>query len=338
MIVIQKARPADFPERAPESYRKLAENSRPLQAVIAADPAGEEDDADALADPIGEAAHAPTPYLVRKFRDRALYLASNSCAVNCRFCFRRASGLFAAPPPGLAELARAAKWVGEREEIAEVILSGGDPLMLEADTLRATLDAFGKLPNVKRLRIHTRKPVVDPASVDDASLSTLKNSPKPLAIVFHIAHPAEITPEVAALAAKLRNLGIATSSQTVLLAKVNDDAALLRELFAHLLETGLPSRYLHHPDRVVGSARFRVSIERGLSLYAELHDAKGVPAYILDLPDGSGKTPVQRLIDAGKESCDGKTRRKYRWERPAGWDGVKNAESYEWWDIWTGDG
>lgn len=334
----QNPHPASFPERAPESYRKHAKDSRPLLAVFDADPVGEEEDSEALADPIGEAAHAPTPFLVRKFRDRALYLASNSCAVHCRFCFRRASGLFSAPAPGPAELALAAAWIRAREEISEIILSGGDPLMLDAASLTATLDAFGNLPNVKKLRIHTRRPVVEAAAISGAMLAALARSPKPLSIVLHIAHPAEATGEVVALAARLRDIGIATSSQTVLLAFVNDDVALLRDLFARLSETGLPSRYLHHPDRVSGAARFRVPIERGLELYAGLKGAQGLPAYILDLPDGSGKTPVERLIVAGRENRDGKKRRKYRWERPAGWDGVKNAESYEWWDIWTREG
>lgn len=293
------------------------------------------DDPEAYADPIGEAHLSPVPFLVRKYVDRALYLAATACHFHCRFCFRRASPHLGKPGPDTRAFREALDYLAETPQIEEVILSGGDPLTLPNGNLHSLLQGFSALATVKRLRIHTRAPVVAPGRLDEGFLGLLTASPKPVSVVLHLAHPLELRPEVVEAVKKLSDAGATVKSQTVLLNRVNDDPALLAGFYAKQAECGILPIHLHHPDRAPGNKLFRLPIARGLEIYRktiELSEGP-VPGYMLDLPDGSGKTPVAALIAIETQKENGMVRVKYRWERPENWQGLGKAEAFEWWDI-----
>jgi len=328
-----------FPELYPESYAELARSGEaeyPLSRVIHISREELNPDAEGMLDPIGEGRVSPLPHLLRKYRDRALYLSTGRCVVHCRFCFRRASSLHLRPDPEPSELAAAAKWVGEREDIREVIISGGDPLALPASALKGILATFGALPNIERLRVHTRAPLVEPALVKDDLLEVLANTPRPLTVMLHAVHPSELRPQTVEAIGSLAGTGVRLLSQSVLLKGVNADTGLLADLFSGLGKCGVKPRYLHHPDRVKGGSAFRLSIREGLALFGELTGSlcKELPQYVLDLPNGSGKTRVDKLMETGQEKRGGSERRRYLWRKPDDWRGVLEEEAVEWWDIW----
>lgn len=322
-----------FPVKAPRFYRELS-RSVPALRLTFEETGGESfPDEEAIGDPIGETALSPSPYLVRKYRDRALFLASSACAIHCRFCFRRASGLFDAAGPTKADVDSAAEWIAANGEVEEIILSGGDPLVLDKIRLAATVSAFASIPSVKRLRIHTRLPVVAPDACAAPLAAAADACQKPLSVVLHVAHPREVTQRLRETVARMRALGISTGSQTVLLNGVNADPAILTDLFASCADSGIPSRYLHHPDRVEGGGAFRLIIARGLEIYRACPQSAGKPPYVIDLPDGSGKARVDSLTVVGEEKGGVGRRLRYRWVKPEGWDGVAAAKEFTWWDI-----
>lgn len=333
LLTMAENHDSHFPERVTEEYRGVAKGSPCLSAVFRASESEKVEDGEALGDPIGEASLSPLPYLVRKFSNRALFLASTSCAIHCRFCFRRNSGLFASPNPSTFDINAACEWIAEREEIEEVILSGGDPLTLDAGIIGNTVAAFSGIASVKRVRIHTRRPIVEPGEVLPALEAAEKASFKPLSVVLHVAHPSEYTKGVISIINRMRDIGITISSQTVLLNGINADSGILCDLFAAADRFGAPPRYLHHPDRVAGGKSFRVSLARGLELYRANGGNQFRPPYVIDLPNGAGKAKVSDLEVVGEEMVAGGRRLRYRWNRPEGWDSISAAQTCEWWDI-----
>jgi lysine 2,3-aminomutase len=328
---------ATFPERWPGEYRRLAESlgpASPLLALGTARPEEDAPDAEAFDDPTGEARFSPAPFLHRKYRDRALLLVTSRCGFYCRFCFRRGIPPGEAREPGAAALAAALEWIGRTPEIREVILSGGDPLTLPDDRLGALSRAVGEIPHVETLRVHTRIPVTEPGRVTAGLLDALSRAELPVRLVLHAAHPAEVRPALARAAARLRRAGIALGSQTVLLSGINDDPAILGELFRRLDSLGIVPRYLHHPDRARGNARFRLTLSRGLAVYNALGEDAPIPPYVVELPDGSGKAPVASLAVEAEERRGSLRRLRYRWTRPVGWDTVGGAARFSWWDVW----
>jgi lysine 2,3-aminomutase len=246
------------------------------------------------ADPIADEALSPVPGIVHRYPDRALLKPLLACPVYCRFCFRREQ---VGPDGGLlteAELAVAYAYIAAHPEIREVILTGGDPLILSPRRLGQILQNLAAIPHVELLRIHTRVPTAEPASITDALASAL-DIEKPLFLAAHINHARELTPAAAAAIRKLQRRGIPILGQTVLLAGVNDDEEILGSLFRAMLRNRIKPYYLHQLDAAPGTARFHVPPERGREILANLRghiSGTALPTYIYDRPGGLGKIPL----------------------------------------------
>ncbi|MGO4438108.1 lysine-2,3-aminomutase-like protein [Rhizobium sp. RAF56] len=248
------------------------------------------------ADPIGDAAHSPVEGIVHRYPDRVLLKAVHVCPVYCRFCFRREM----VGPQGLgtldeASLAAAFDYIRQHDEIWEVILTGGDPLILSPRRLEQMLRELASIDHVKIVRFHTRVPVVDPEKVDAALIDALKASGKTTYVALHANHPRELTPEARAACGRLVDAGIVMVSQSVLLKGVNDDPDVLASLMRAFVEARIKPYYLHHPDLAPGTSHFRLSIEEGQTIVSALRGRiSGLcqPAYILDIPGGHGKAVI----------------------------------------------
>jgi lysine 2,3-aminomutase len=249
---------------------------------------------DELADPIGDAAHSPVKGIVHRYPDRALLKPLHACPVYCRFCFRREQVGPGGDALNDAELASALDYIRANPAIWEVILTGGDPLMLSPRRLGFILDALEAIPHVATLRIHSRVPIADPARVSDALLSVLTRR-KPLWLAIHANHPRELSADVGELCLRLARAGIMLLGQTVLLRGVNADAAVLEALFRAMIAARIKPYYLHHPDLAAGTSRFRLSIAEGQAIVKALRfrlSGLAHPTYVLDIPGGAGKVPV----------------------------------------------
>ncbi len=248
------------------------------------------------ADPIGDAAHSPVKGIVHRYPDRVLLKAVHICPVYCRFCFRREMvGPQGEGTLGPDDMAAAMDYIRSRPEIWEVILTGGDPLVLSPRRLSAIMEALATIPHVKIVRFHTRVPVVDPDHVDADLIAALKASGKVTYVALHANHPRELTDKARAACARLIDAGIAMISQTVLLAGVNDDPAVLGDLMKAFVETRIKPYYLHHPDLAPGTSHFRMDLAEGQRIVAALRGTiSGLcqPTYVLDIPGGYGKAVV----------------------------------------------
>jgi lysine 2,3-aminomutase len=246
-------------------------------------------------DPIADEPFSPVNGIVHRYPDRVLLKPTHTCAVYCRYCFRRETvgqGDGALAP---AELDAALDYVRARTEIWEVILTGGDPLILSPRRMGEIVRALDAIPHLGSIRIHTRIPVADPERVTPALVEALA-AEKALWVVIHANHPRELTPASRAACDRLRAAGIPLLSQTVLLRGVNDDADTLEALMRGLVAMRVKPYYLHHPDLARGTARFRLRLEEGQALAAELRRrASGLcqPSYVLDIPGGHGKVRVE---------------------------------------------
>jgi len=255
------------------------------------------------ADPIGDAAHSPVAGVVHRYPDRVLLKLLTVCPVYCRFCFRRETvGTGKGDLLGEAEVAAALDYIARTPQIFEVILTGGDPLMLSARRLAAVAARLALIPHVGVLRVHSRAPTAAPDLVTAARLSALRSSGKALFVALHVNHARELTDAACAAIGRLRAAGATLLSQTVLLAGVNDEATILEALMRDLLRLGVKPYYLHHPDLAPGTGHFRLSIAAGKAVHAELArrlTGVGVPAYVLDIPGGFGKAPVAGMEPDG---------------------------------------
>jgi lysine 2,3-aminomutase len=251
-------------------------------------------------DPIGDSAHSPVEGIVHRYPDRVLLKAVHVCPVYCRFCFRREM----VGPRGLgmltpAELDAALGYIAGREGIWEVILSGGDPLVLSPRRLADIMERLSAIQHVKVVRLHTRVPVVEPDRIDSALIAALGASGKTTYVALHANHPRELTAAARAACKRLTGGGIVMISQSVLLRGVNDDVEVLAGLMRGFVEAGVKPYYLHHPDLAPGTGHFRVSIGEGQALVAALRGKlSGIcqPTYVLDIPGGHGKTPLARSM------------------------------------------
>jgi lysine 2,3-aminomutase len=247
-------------------------------------------------DPIGDDMHSPVEGIVHRYPDRVLLKLVHVCPVYCRFCFRREM-----VGPGRKQalsgkvLAAALDYVRAHPEIWEVILTGGDPLILSPRRLRDVLRALGAIEHVRIVRIHTRVPVVAPDLVSTALVRALKTRGKTIYVVLHANHPRELTKRARAACARIVDGGIPMLSQSVLLRGVNDNAATLGELMRKLVENRVKPYYLHHGDLAPGTSHLRTSIEEGQDLMRSLHGRMSglcQPTYVLDIPGGYGKSPI----------------------------------------------
>jgi len=248
-----------------------------------------------LADPIGDEARSPVKGIVHRYPDRVLLKPLHVCPVYCRFCFRREK----VGPGGEAlsggELAAALAYIRARPEIWEVILTGGDPLMIAPRRLAELIAAIDSIAHVGVIRIHSRVPIVDAGRVTDDLVAALKPTRVPLWLGVHCNHPRELAAAVRDALARLADAGIPLVGQTVLLAGINDDVETLEQLMRALVMARVKPYYLHHPDLVRGTGHFRVSIERGQELMRALRgrlSGLAQPTYVLDVPGGHGKVPI----------------------------------------------
>jgi lysine 2,3-aminomutase len=245
-------------------------------------------------DPIADDALSPVPGVVHRYPDRALLKPLLICPVYCRFCFRREH---VGPEGGLlseAELQAAYAWFAAHPEVTEVILTGGDPLMLSPRRLRGIVAALSAMPHVQTIRIHSRVPVADPERLTN-ELAAAMETDRSLWLVVHANHPREFTPAAGDALRRLRALGIPLLGQSVLLRGVNDDTATLEALFRAMIAHRMKPYYLHQLDPAPGTARFHVPIEEGRALLEGLRGrVTGLawPTYVLDIPGGHGKVPI----------------------------------------------
>jgi lysine 2,3-aminomutase len=248
------------------------------------------------ADPIGDDVHTPVAGVVHRYPDRVLLKLVHVCPVYCRFCFRREM----VGPRGRGmlsprQLADAFDYIRQDTGIWEVILTGGDPLILSARRLRAAIRALAAIDHVKVIRVHTRVPVVAPELMTRERVRALLVRGKPTYVVLHINHPRELTGAARAACARLADVGIPLLSQSVLLKGVNDEPATLTALMRALVETRIKPYYLHHADLAPGTGHLRVSVSEGQQLMRTMRGAvSGLcqPTYVLDIPGGAGKVPV----------------------------------------------
>lgn len=248
------------------------------------------------ADPIGDGAFSPVPGIVHRYPDRVLFKLVQVCAVYCRFCFRREM-VGPGKPNALSDDAyRAAlDYIRANDGIWEVILTGGDPLMLSPRRLAEIMADLAGIDHVKVIRIHTRVPVADPGRVSGEMVAALKIEGATTWVAVHANHPREFSEPVRAACARLADAGIPLVSQSVLLRGVNDDAVTLEALMRTFAELRIKPYYLHHGDLAPGTAHLRTSIERGQELMRGLRGRlSGLcqPEYVLDIPGGHGKAPI----------------------------------------------
>jgi lysine 2,3-aminomutase len=245
-------------------------------------------------DPIGDDALSPVKGVVHRYPDRALLKPLLVCPVYCRFCFRREH---VGPDGGVlteAELQAAYDWFAAHPEVTEVILTGGDPLMLSPRRLRSIIAVFSAMPHIKTVRIHSRVPVADPDRLT-AGLAAAMETDRSLWLVVHANHAREFTPAAGQALRRVRALGIPVLGQSVLLRGVNDSAAALEALFRAMVAHRMKPYYLHQLDPAPGTARFHVPIEEGRALLEALRGkVTGLawPTYVLDIPGGYGKVPI----------------------------------------------
>jgi EF-P beta-lysylation protein EpmB len=254
------------------------------------------------ADPLAEAAARRVPQLLHKYTGRALLIATEACAIHCRYCFRREFPYSTPEPRAGARWSEALEILAQDTSIEEVILSGGDPLSLSDARLGQLTDALARIPHLKRLRVHTRQPIVLPSRVDEGLVAWLRGIRLPTILVLHANHPNEIDADVRTACATLRAAGVTLLNQSVLLRAVNDDAGTLERLSVALLDAGVLPYYLHLPDRVRGTAHFDVDEGKARALIDQLMGRLSgylVPRLVREVPGAASKLPLPPITDAG---------------------------------------
>lgn len=289
----QKAAAA-FPLFAPREFIGRMECGNPhdplLRQVL---PLGEEllSQQGFTADPVGDLASLTAPGMLHKYHGRALLVTTGACAVHCRYCFRR-SYPYSDGPRSMADWHPALEAIAADRSIEEILLSGGDPLTIVDSQLAALVEQLEAIGHVRRLRIHTRLPIVIPQRVTSELLDWLTQTRLTPIVVVHANHPREIDDDVAQSLARLVNAGIPVLNQAVLLRQVNDNAAALIELSRRLVNLRVMPYYLHQLDRVQGAAHFEVPVCRGIDLVEEMRQhlpGYAVPRYVQEIAGDDGK-------------------------------------------------
>jgi lysine 2,3-aminomutase len=248
------------------------------------------------ADPIGDNSHSPVRGIVHRYPDRVLFKLVHVCAVYCRFCFRREM-VGPGKESALSEEAYAVAldYIRAQPEIWEVILTGGDPLMLSPRRLKQIMIDLAQIDHVKIIRLHTRVPVADPQRITDEMVAALRVAGATTWLALHANHVRELTASARAACARLIDAGIPMVSQSVLLAGVNDSFEALEALMRGFVECRIKPYYLHHGDLAPGTAHLRTTLRHGQQLMRRLRGRiSGLcqPDYVLDIPGGAGKSPV----------------------------------------------
>ena len=244
-------------------------------------------------DPLCEEKQSPVAHLIHRYPDRVLFLVSDQCAMYCRYCMRKrmVGGSFRITRKSIDD---GLGYIKQTPTVREVLLSGGDPLMLTDRALCDILEKLNGIPHVEVVRIHTRIPCSMPGRIT-TELAAMLARFHPLFVNIQFNHPDEITGPSAAACGLLANAGIALGSQSVLLKGVNDDDEILQKLFTALLKIRVKPYYLHHPDLVKSTDHFRVPVSKGLDILKKLQgriSGMAIPRYMIDLPGGGGKIPL----------------------------------------------
>ena len=271
----------------------------PLLLQVMPAPAENEPHDGFVADPLGESASIPfrtghTPCLLQKYQGRSLIITTAACGVHCRYCFRRhythCNGIAAGNP--IDRLEPALAQISADQSLREVILSGGDPLTLDDLQLAELVERLAKIPHLRRLRVHTRMPIVIHLRVTPGLIDLLKSTRLTAAVVVQINHPQEISDDVSSALAAFIDAGVPVFCQSVLLAGVNDNLEILASLYERLIDIRVMPYYLHQLDRVAGAAHFEVPDSLGRELIAGLRDllpGYGVPRYVREVPGARHK-------------------------------------------------
>jgi len=283
---------ARYPLRITQHYLSLIRRpGDPIWQQCVPDPVELLDDQ--IADPLCEESLSPVPGLIHRYPDRVVWLVSNECAVYCRFCMRkRQVGCGITQAGGKREEALA--YIASNPEVRDVILSGGDPLLLPDEELAVLLSALRKIPHVEIIRIGTRVPVTLPERVTIGLCKMLKQF-HPIYINTHFNHPLELTPESAKASALLADAGIQLGNQTVLLKGVNDTPQVMSRLMTGLLKIRIKPYYIHQADLVRGTGHFRTTVDCGIGIMDAIRgnlSGLATPYYVIDLPGGKGKVPL----------------------------------------------
>jgi len=251
------------------------------------------DDIDAEDDPLEEDLMSPVPHLVHRYPDRVLLMVTNQCPIYCRFCTRKRL----VGKPGFlkkGELDRAIAYLREHTEVRDVILSGGDPLLLPDHLLERVLKALRTIPHLELIRIGTRVPGTLPERITP-KLCELVKKYHPLYMNLHFNHPDELTPAVKAACGMLADAGVPLGAQTVLLKGVNDDPEVMKRLMHQLLLARVKPYYLYQADLTKGTNHFRTTVETGMTIIRALQghtSGMAVPHFVIDAPGGGGKIPI----------------------------------------------
>jgi len=247
-----------------------------------------------LIDPLSEDAESPVPGLVHRYPDRVLLLLTDQCASYCRHCTRRRLVGVRSERMRAEDMRRAVSYIAQHSEVRDVLISGGDPLVLSDRVLETLLRSLRAIPHVEIIRLGTRVPVFLPQRIT-TSLVEMLSRYHPLWINVHFNHPKEITAEVADACAKLAGAGIPLGSQTVLLRGINDCPHVMRSLMHQLLKIRVRPYYLYQCDLSQGISHFRTSVSKGIEIIEHLRghtSGLAVPTYVLDAPGGAGKIPI----------------------------------------------
>ena len=293
---------SDFPLRVPRPYASRIQRGNPydplLRQVL---PIALENLSvpGYVSDPLDEANSNTMPGVIHKYHGRVLLILAGSCAINCRYCFRR-SFPYQANQNSSAEWDLALDYIRQHNDISEVILSGGEPLIHSDDRLRQLVSSIADIAHVKRLRVHTRLPIVIPQRVTPGMLDWLTCSRLQTIVVLHTNHAAEIDDEVFAALHRIKSCGVTLLNQSVLLKGVNDDLETLKQLSERLFEAGAMPYYLHLLDKIEGAAHFDVATPRAQQLVGQLCATLPgylVPKLVRECAGEPAKTPILALPD-----------------------------------------
>ena len=285
-----------------------------------------------FSDPLNEEGDMPVPELVHRYPDRVLLMINNQCPIVCRFCTRKRKIGF----PGIVTretLRQGIEYIRNNPESRDVVMSGGDPLLVPDKELDRILGELRSIPHLEIIRIGTRVPGTLPARITENLCSILKKY-HPLYFNMHFNHPAEITPEVEKACAMLADAGIPLGSQTVLLKGINDNSEVMKELMLKLLKNRVKPYYIYQADMTEGTDHFRTSVQKGLDIIKDLMghtSGMAVPYFVIDAPGGGGKVRLlpNSVIEHNEHEVvitnyEGKV---FRYQQPNGKNGSSNGNS-----------
>jgi len=270
----------------------IKEKGDPIYKQVVPDQA-ELKDCDLESDPLAEEADSPVPSIVHRYPDRCLFLVSPECASYCRFCTRKRK-VGDSQKISLRFIQKGIKYIADHPEIRDVIISGGDPLMLGDKQIEHILSSLRRIPHIQILRIGTRVPCFLPQRITSKLVRILKKY-HPLYINVHFNHPDELTPEAVTALGRLAEAGIPLGNQTVLLKGINDNPQVMKLLMQKLLQARVRPYYIYQADMVFGTEHFRTRVEKGLEIIKAIRgwtSGLAVPHFVIDAPGGGGKIPL----------------------------------------------